>query len=87
MIELKRMEYDKLEMVTKSVFDQFRVINLLKELFGVQFNVVTNEFKNGKIYCILHIPEEESVAFTFQMMSAMNFNNLEEHIKFTDLAM
>jgi len=85
MIQLKRTKYDELEVITKSVFDQFKVINLLKELFEVQFNVIGNEYRKGKIYCTLKIPEEESVAFTFQMMSTMNFNNLEDHLEFTDL--
>ena len=85
MIQLKRTKYDELEVITKSVFDQFKVINLLKEMFEVQFNVISNEYRKGKIYCTLKIPEEESVAFTFQMMYAMVVNNLDEHIEFTDL--
>lgn len=85
MIKIHRTKYENLKVVTRSVQDQFRAIQLFKDMFLEQFNVTSNEYNNGKIICNITIPEDHAAIFSFEMMRVMNEHNLHEHIDFTDL--
>lgn len=85
MIKIERIEYEKLKVVTQSVQDQFRAIQLLKDMFLEQFNVITNNYNKGKITCEITIPEDHAAIFSFEMMRVMDEHSLHGYIEFTDL--
>lgn len=85
MIKIHRNQYNNLQVVTRSVQDQFRAIQLFKDMFLEQFNVTSNEYNKGKITCNITIPEDHAAIFSFEMMRVMNEHNLHDQIDFTDL--